>query len=194
MDKLGSSWKAGNHGLPATPRDGSAVELIGLSRCVLDWLIRANQAGKYPYDSVVLGDNPQNRYSFTEWAARIDENFEANFWIDVKSTESKHINKRNIYKDTLNSSIHYADYQLRPNYLIALTLSPQMVSKENAKKAIEQCRRFLLDEPNSVGIKTLDNSDFNYCGVYDNANDSNDTKVAHGFNYHQGPEWFAFKY
>ena len=64
-----------------------------------------------------------------------------------------------------------------------------MVNKEHARKALEQCRLHLVDEPNSVGIKTLDASDFNYCGTYDNSNDSSDPKVAHGFNYHQGPEW-----
>jgi glycogen debranching enzyme len=163
--------------------------LIGLSRCILDWLIKTNKTLNYPYDSIILGSNPDTRFTFIEWAQKIDQNFEKYFWISSDSTESKHINKRNIYKDTLNSSIHYSDYQLRPNFLIALTLSPQMFNKEHAKKAIEKCRLHLLNEPNSIGIKTLDCSDFNYCGNYDNANDSNDTKVAHGFNYHQGPEW-----
>ena len=104
MDKLGSSSKANNRGLPATPRDGSAVELIGLSRCVLDWLITANGQQKYPYDGVVLNDENKMKLTWSEWAARIDNNFEKYFWIDEASTESEHINKRNIYKDTLNST------------------------------------------------------------------------------------------
>lgn len=194
MDKMGSSTKAWNKGIPATPRDGSAVELVGLNRSILDWLIKMNEIGHYPYDGVILDDLhriSQNLkiYTWKEWAARIDKNFEKYFWIDYSSTESNLINKRDIYKDTLGSSLAWTDYQLRPNFLIALCLAPQMINPDNARKALEQCKQFLLNSPNSIGIKTLDQSDYNYCGTYDNSNDSEDPRIAHGYNYHNGPEW-----
>lgn len=187
MDKMGSSTKTGNYGFPATPRDGSAVELVGLCRCVLEWLIKANSQSKYPYDGVVLDQS--KKLTWLEWAKKIDDNFEKYYWIDQNSQESQHINKRNIYKDTLNSSIPWSDYQFRPNFLIALAVAPQMVKKENALKALEMVKQNLMNDPDTIGIKTLDESDFNYNGYYDNSNDSYDRRIAQGFNYHNGPEW-----
>lgn len=52
MDKMGSSEKAGNKGVPATPRDGSAVELIGLSASVVKFLKEMNAAAKYRHSGV----------------------------------------------------------------------------------------------------------------------------------------------
>jgi len=111
MDKMGSSENAGNKGYPGSPRDGSAVELIGLSRAVINWLIQMIEKGFYPYN--------EEKQILEDWLKKIDQNFEKEFWIDQNSTENQFINRRNIYKDTINSSLQWTDYQFRPNFLIA---------------------------------------------------------------------------
>ena len=49
MDKMGSSTKANNKGLPAAPRDGCAVEIVGLCRSVIGFLWKFHTEGMYPY-------------------------------------------------------------------------------------------------------------------------------------------------
>lgn len=52
MDKMGSDMKTGNHGKPATPRDGSAVELVALCKAVVKRLHLLHKEGVYPYPGV----------------------------------------------------------------------------------------------------------------------------------------------
>ena len=42
MDKMGSSYKAGTKGYPATPRAGEPVELVGLLKHCLSALVKLN--------------------------------------------------------------------------------------------------------------------------------------------------------
>jgi len=49
MDKMGSSSKSGNKGIPATSRDGAPIELTALVKYCLDRVIKAYSNKCYPY-------------------------------------------------------------------------------------------------------------------------------------------------
>ncbi len=196
MDKMGSSDHAGNKGHPGSPRDGSAVELVGLSRAVVAWLIDMIKADAYPYKD--------QQDIFEQWLAKIDDNFERYFWIDENNDQNELVHRRQIYKDSVNSTLKWTDYQLRPNFLIAAVVvsyfsqishqikisiivqAPEMFKADHIWVALSQVESLLLGP---LGIKTLDPADAQYVGDYDNDNNSSDFKRAHGYNYHNGPEW-----
>lgn len=125
-----------------------------------------------------------------EWEDRIAQNFERRFWIDGGENPNERrpdlINRREIYKDVVGASQEWTDYQLRSNFPIALVVAPEMFDPHRAWKSLETAKRVILGP---LGMRTLDPSDWNYRGDYHNDNDSNDKSVAHGWNYHQGPEW-----
>ncbi|CAH1775348.1 unnamed protein product [Owenia fusiformis] len=188
MDKMGSSDKAGNKGKPATPRDGSAIELIGLCYSALQWLIQLHSTGKYPNDRI---STSTTEITFNKWSENIKENFEKKFWIDTEPVAEKEprpdlINRRGIYKDSFGASQFWADFQLRCNFPIAMVVAPQLFTAENAWIALTTAETELLGP---LGMKTLDPTDWAYDGNYDNGDDSSNKGRARGFNYHQGPEW-----
>ncbi|KAL4235669.1 hypothetical protein ACF0H5_004064 [Mactra antiquata] len=191
MDKMGSSDRAGNKGKPATPRDGSAVELIGLSASCLLWLTNLHKEGLYPHNSVhVQKDGKDEDIAFQSWHDLICANFEKKFWINTEPTpgeeDPKLIFRRGIYKDLHKATQFWTNTQLRPNFPVSMVVAPQLFTPENAWTALNTAQEVLLGP---LGLKTLDPSDWSYVPYFDTANDSEDTKIAQGFSYHQGPEW-----
>lgn len=194
MDKVGESHTAGNFGVPATPRDGSAVEIVGLCKSTVRWLAKLCDQKKFPYAGVSkLQDGFPVELSYKEWGMKIENEFEDNFWIpddpkpkQQQTEEAKLIHRRGIYKDTVGASHRFADYQFRPNLCVAMTVAPEMFNPEHAWKCLDLVEEVLLGP---LGMATLDPSDWAYEGVYDNAQDSSSYKSAKGFSYHQGPEW-----
>ncbi|XP_071799399.1 glycogen debranching enzyme-like [Asterias amurensis] len=189
MDKVGESDLAGNRGTPATPRDGSAVEIVGLCKAAVRWLAKLNKAGLYPHTGVTLRvHGKQSQMSYKEWDAKLQANFEKKFWIpqDADKTKDELINRRGIYKDSVGATQFWADYQLRPNFPIAMVVAPELFTPSRAWIALEMVEKVLLGP---LGMKTLDPSDWAYIGDYDNSYDGHDARKARGFNYHHGPEW-----
>ncbi|XP_024124713.1 glycogen debranching enzyme isoform X1 [Oryzias melastigma] len=192
MDKMGESDRARNKGMPATPRDGAAVEIVGLSKSAVRWLVELHAKGLFPYDGAnVHRDGKEVFISYSEWNQQLQQSFETEFWVpeDPNDPNEKHpdlVHKKGIYKDSYGASSPWCDYQLRPNFTIAMVVAPEMFTPQRAWKALEVAEKKLLGP---LGMKTLDPDDMVYCGVYDNALDNDNYNLAKGFNYHQGPEW-----
>ncbi|XP_041659129.1 glycogen debranching enzyme isoform X1 [Cheilinus undulatus] len=192
MDKMGESETARNKGMPATPRDGAAVEIVGLSKSAVRWVVELRAKGLFPYDGAkVHRDGKEVFVSYSQWNQQLQQAFEACFWVSLDPHDPREkrpdlVHKRGIYKDSYGASSPWCDYQLRPNFPIAMVVAPELFSVEKAWKALEVAEEKLLGP---LGMKTLDPDDMVYCGVYDNALDNENYNLAKGFNYHQGPEW-----
>lgn len=146
MDKMGSSSRSGNKGQPATPRDGAAVELQGLALYVAEGLGRLAEQGHFPYKEMsksgkilvvfnfLSAKNKKSTkvffknhillfldtvWTWKQWAEKIRKNFPENFYVDFDA-KHKSIHRRGILKDCHESSDVYTDFQLRPNFCIAL--------------------------------------------------------------------------
>ncbi|KAM4895919.1 glycogen debranching enzyme isoform 2-T3 [Sylvia borin] len=192
MDKMGESDKARNKGIPATPRDGSAVEIVGLCKSTVRWLMDLSGKNIFPFCGVtVKRHGKEEMITYDEWDRKIQGHFERLFFVSENPADpnEKHpdlVHKRGIYKDSYGASSPWCDYQLRPNFPIAMVVAPELFTPERAWKALQIAEEKLLGP---LGMKTLDPDDMVYCGVYDNALDNDNYNISRGFNYHQGPEW-----
>jgi len=174
--------KMGHHGVPATPRDGAAIEIIGLLKSTLRWLQQLHLDCAFPYEGVSI--DGAEFVTYVEWDQRLSENFERLFWVPLDSTH-KYTNRCGIYKDTVGSTAEWSDFQLRPNMCVAMVVAPELFKKDNVIHALKVAEVLL----GPLGMKTLDPSDMNYRPDYDNSNAGPDPSLQLGFNYHQGPEW-----
>jgi glycogen debranching enzyme len=130
MDKMGDSTLAGTFGVPATPRDGSAIELVGLQKSVLSFVNSSLMKSKYwSWKGVSCTiDGKESILEYPAWEKKIADSFETCFYIPSdKAQDSQYrierpdlVNIRGIYKDTFGSSTPFADFQLRPNCCIAM--------------------------------------------------------------------------
>ncbi|KAJ2787369.1 bifunctional 4-alpha-glucanotransferase/amylo-alpha-1,6-glucosidase [Coemansia interrupta] len=191
MDKMGSSEKAGIRGVPATPRDGADIEIVGLQKSALRWLSALVDKNCFIKTGVAKPDGSE--ISYADWNQLVQSSFEKHFWVPLDASEDEQhhvnpamVNRRGIYRDTYGSTTEWADYQFRPNIPIAMVVAPELFDPDHALVCLHKMSA-ILSGP--LGMRTLDPSDMRYRPNYDNSNDSDDPLVAHGINYHQGPEW-----
>ena len=135
---MGSSSKAGNKGLPATPRDGAPIEITGLLKSTVTWLDQLSKNGQFPFKGVnATGEshahprlpklttvvNGQTRLvTYAEWANLLQKSFERCYFVPSNPAEdSRHdvnpgmVNRRGIYKDVYGTpkDREWSDYQVR---------------------------------------------------------------------------------
>jgi glycogen debranching enzyme len=172
MDKMGSSDKTGNKGVPATPRDGAPIELTAMLFSVLRFMEDLSEAGVISTHGVEIKAEGHRKLTYKEWADRIQENFEKCYWVPQHENEDREyviekklVNRRGIYKDVFKPSQAYTEYQLRPNLCIAMAYAPELFQPDHARLCLKNVENILM-EPGSMGIKTLDPSDKNYRGDY----------------------------
>lgn len=194
MDKMGSSEKARNRGVPATSRDGADIEIIGLLYSVLTFLKSAAEAGKFPDEEVTFGNG--EKVSYGQWADRIQDSFEPYFWVPETGSspqvEERYVRTRGIYKDVVGSSNRETDYMFRSNQCIAMAVAPELFDRDHVLIALRNIDASLLGDilkGDQLGVKSLSPEDSSYRSFYNNTDDSADYTVAQGFSYHNGPEW-----
>lgn len=130
MDKLGSSKEAGNLGVPATPRDGAPIELTGLVHLALKFVIELNEKGHFEWKSAKGID-------YAHWKTLIEQSFEREYWVE----------ELGVLRDSVRGDKPQEQSYLRPNSLVALAVSPELLSLEKTKRFVENVEKQLMVTP-----------------------------------------------
>lgn len=108
---------------------------------------------------------------YRDKAARVKSNFVSKFWSE----------ERGYLYDVIDIPGKRPDTSLRPNQLLALSLPyPLIEDVERARKIVDKCGQRLLT---TYGLRTLDNEDVQYVGVF------RGPQVNRDFALHQGTVW-----
>jgi predicted glycogen debranching enzyme len=145
-------------GLEVTPRTGKPVEIQALwynALCVMESLARE------------FGLR-EDRQRYDASASRARASFDRQFWNDEAGC---------LY-DVVNGDER--DPSIRPNQIIAASLTHSMLSGERARRVVEVVERELLTP---YGLRSLARSDARYGGRYEGGPESRDAV------YHQGTVW-----
>ncbi|KAF9244670.1 glycoside hydrolase family 13 protein [Melanogaster broomeanus] len=184
MDKMGESVKAGTKRCSWNSKgwgsggDRGVVEEYGE---VVGWV---GEEGKDAFVWCVCPtvDGKDRLVTYGEWSDLIQRSFEMYFYVPQDSldpvddfkhvVDEKLVNRRGIYKDVYGSGRgrEWSDYQLRPNFPIAMAVAPELFEEEHALYALRLADKVLRGP---LGMKTW----------------TQDKAVAKGLNYHNGPEW-----
>ncbi|KAG2220263.1 hypothetical protein INT45_009878, partial [Circinella minor] len=190
MDKMGESGKAGNKGYPGTPRDGAPIEITGLLKSTLRWIIQIQSKNQFSWPGVQVKGKI---ITYKDWNELLQKNFERVYYIPRDPSQDKNyevdpkiIHRRGIYKDVYKATWPYAEYQFRPNLTVAMVVAPELFNQDHATECLQLVNKILLGP---LGMRTLDPVDKRYRPYYKNNEDSEDFDTAKGRNYHQGPEW-----
>src|SRR6266496_447011 len=141
-----------------TPRHGKPVEIQALWYNALR--VMEHLAGKF--------GEKDNQHEWANLAERAQESFNAQFWNEDSGC----------LHDVVNGD--HRDGSIRPNQVIAISLTYTMVAKAKAKSALRVVERELLTP---CGLRTLSPNHPQYRGRYEGNPLSRDGA------YHQGTVW-----
>ncbi|KAL0096646.1 glycogen debranching enzyme [Phycomyces blakesleeanus] len=190
MDKMGESERAHNKGFPGTSRDGAPIEITGLLKSALRFVLELYKKKEFAWTSVQVNGKA---LSYQHWNDLLQKNFERIYYVPKDPSEDhaydidpRIVHRRGIYKDVWKAAKPYTEYQLRCNFPVAMTVAPELFDEEHAAECLRFTKNILVGP---LGMSTLDPADREYHPYYFNSDDSDDFLVAKGRNYHQGPEW-----